>query len=795
MWGCGALGGVVAEQLCRSRVGRLTLRDHSTVAPGILVRQNFEDDDIGDAKAIALAARLRRIRPDFDVTSETGNLARIPSVEAGWSGDADVIIDLTASPTVAKRLEHLRATHPCSTSIVVMMIGHDAQHGLTAMAKADATGGAADAVRKAKVVAARRPELRRYACEFWPDPARADLFFPEPGCSSPTFTGSATDVAMLATSMLLCSTRHLADESAEMAATFVSTPVEPAPLIHHAVFQPDLIVDDPLSGYEVRISPAALAETRAWIRRSERLAPGSETGGVLFGERDDALRTLWITDVLGPPPDSQASPQGFVCGTAGIDSAARTIAERSRHASQPVGMWHTHPETAPVPSPTDFAGMHHIITNNERSLPKQLLVIFGGNDENLSVGAYLYDRHRALSAMVLAQPKIVPLPSPPDHRIGLALSGGGFRAVAFHLGVLRALHDRRALDHIEVLSTVSGGSLIGALWAYSDEDFETFDDTITTLLRSGLNRRLARSLLASRHTPPIALGTLRSPVTGIVSRIVSPLRRRTASKKSGRDRGSAGSLRRRHNRTSALESVIHDLLGNTKITEPRRKLHVIINACDLRSGSAFRFGSAESGCTRYGTLAKNDVDVATAVAASAAYPVALPPLDVTWNFVDRRGNASTERLLITDGGVFDNLGTSCLLPDRDPRHSTNVHPVDFIVSADAGHGQLADRYPTWWPTRMKRSFEAVYRKVQDNGKALLHQHATSGALRGFVLPFLGQNDAQLRTIVPANLIRRDDVVGYPTNFSKMSQDKIDLIATRGEQLTRLMIEAHAADIA
>jgi len=38
------------------------------------------------------------------------------------------------------------------------------------------------------------------------------------------------------------------------------------------------------------------------------------------------------------------------------------------------------------------------------------------------------------------------------------------------------------LDHVEVLSTVSGGSLIGAMWAYSDDDFATFDRKVTELL-------------------------------------------------------------------------------------------------------------------------------------------------------------------------------------------------------------------------------------------------------------------------------------------------------------------------
>lgn len=47
-------------------------------------------------------------------------------------------------------------------------------------------------------------------------------------------------------------------------------------------------------------------------------------------------------------------------------------------------------------------------------------------------------------------------------KFGLALSGGGFRAALFHIGVLASLAERDALRHVEALSCVSGGSIIGA---------------------------------------------------------------------------------------------------------------------------------------------------------------------------------------------------------------------------------------------------------------------------------------------------------------------------------------------
>ena len=49
-------------------------------------------------------------------------------------------------------------------------------------------------------------------------------------------------------------------------------------------------------------------------------------------------------------------------------------------------------------------------------------------------------------------------------RMGLGLSGGGLRASFYHIGILAQMADQGLLRHLEVISTVSGGSIIGALY-------------------------------------------------------------------------------------------------------------------------------------------------------------------------------------------------------------------------------------------------------------------------------------------------------------------------------------------
>ena len=79
-----------------------------------------------------------------------------------------------------------------------------------------------------------------------------------------------------------------------------------------------------------------------------------------------------------------------------------------------------------------------------------------------------------------------------DRPIGLCLSGGGSRAMAFHLGCLRTLNRRGTLSKLDVVSTVSGGSVIGAMFAYSDDSFEEFELRVRDALRRGFVKSIAR---------------------------------------------------------------------------------------------------------------------------------------------------------------------------------------------------------------------------------------------------------------------------------------------------------------
>lgn len=388
--------------------------------------------------------------------------------------------------------------------------------------------------------------------------------------------------------------------------------------------------------------------------------------------------------------------------------------------------------------------------------------------------------------------------------IALALSGGGSRAIAFHLGCLRALNDLGILQKIQVMSTVSGGSVIGALYAYGHHDsFEQFDAQIVSLLKRGLQWRILCTAVLSVQFPKIVatlminggasvlsalirwvLGPMRWMLGGLCTRILSGLHEFEERLPFW------GSL------TTAFEVLLRrELFGDTSMQQVKiERLEVIVNACDLRTGTAFRFGSKRSGGWRYGRVVDaKELPVAKAVAASAAFPALLPPLIETFNF-ERRGQVQRHTLALSDGGVYDNLGLAVLEPNRDPNFSVNVHSPTHIISLNAGAGQFPTGGKTFWLTaRLMRSFNAIYRKAQDAAYGRLHESAAAGRLKGFALIYLGQNDASL-PVIPPDLILREAVRDYPTDFARMADRDIHLLTGRGEQLTRLLVSRYLPDL-
>ncbi len=564
VWGCGALGGWIAECLVRAGVTRLVLRDQARVSPGVLVRQPYEDGDIGEPKAEQLARRLRRVDPKVEVVAHQGNLLDDP-LETGLPSDVDLVIDATASRAVASKLERAVARHRGPRPVLAaVMTCRDAERGLLLVAGADASGGPVDLARKAQLAIAADRSARHSYNAFWG--LDAEPFQPEPGCSEPTFRGSAADAIALAGSLLSLLGRDL--HAKTTTAHLIALPharldSRDRPAVHLS-WDADHVLVDQREGYQVRISSDADAAITASITPTQ---PQAETGGLLFGERDDAARIVWVSVATGPPADSRASAHGFVCGTAGTAALARRLDRSSNGAVRFVGMWHTHPGDPAEPSQTDHTAMSAIMRAADSFTPRALLLIAGSDLTEPNVRAFvcrldaeaaaptvppsapssgapppprapappswapsrqpsqpegpLASRATGAGDADLVTPCQRPMPTqrapldpvpPGTQPLGVALSGGGFRATLAGLGMLRYLADAGLLGQVRVVTSVSGGSIANGLLAvaYDQARAALFDPeavdrlVVAPAITAITTRSLSRDLIANlwRALPP-----------------------------------------------------------------------------------------------------------------------------------------------------------------------------------------------------------------------------------------------------------------------------------------------------
>lgn len=388
IFGAGALGGHVAEACARAGVEEVAVVDNDIVTPGVLVRQPFEDDDIGANKATALAARLNRIREGV-VSGYPSSAEALFLASHESPPNFDLVIDASADHALRCRIEQRRsnARRPWPP-MLTMVIGHDAARGVVAMSAPSAPGGGRDLLRRLAVKARQEftADLSDVADDLFPLEPRTRLFHPEPGCSAPTFVGSAAQVSALAGGMLDAGLR-LAGEFYEggpaMAAAAVRIPTAGHGAAATTVgWQDDLVAHDRASGYQVRISADAAAAMRSEVRRGRRLrGMRVETGGPLLGQIDDAARCIWIDRASGPPPDSVLSEAFFDHGTIGVREFLDHHRSRTGGLTSYVGMWHSHPYGHAAPSTLDIQAMDDMVGPFAGAPRRALVLIVAGDAE------------------------------------------------------------------------------------------------------------------------------------------------------------------------------------------------------------------------------------------------------------------------------------------------------------------------------------------------------------------------------------------------------------------------------
>lgn len=236
-----------------------------------------------------------------------------------------------------------------------------------------------------------------------------------------------------------------------------------------------------------------------------------------------------------------------------------------------------------------------------------------------------------------------------DEGVALCLSGGGYRAMLFHVGSLWRLNEAGYLSRLDRVSSVSGGSFTAAVLAMNWPRLE-FDD-------SGVARAFEEAVL--------------QPIRKVAGRTI--------------DRGTIlrgallpGSIGDRY--VGALD---RHLFGKATLQDLPDRPRFVINATNLQSAVLWRFEKPYMRDHRVGEVVAPTVPLARAVAASSAFPPFLSP--VTLKLEESAYTAGTgddlqrppftTRVVLSDGGVYDNLG----LETAWKRHRT------ILISDGGGH--------------------------------------------------------------------------------------------------------------
>ena len=272
--------------------------------------------------------------------------------------------------------------------------------------------------------------------------------------------------------------------------------------------------------------------------------------------------------------------------------------------------------------------------------------------------------------------------------IALCLSGGGYRAMLFHLGALKRLNEWGYLKKLNRVSSVSGGSItagiVGLKWSRLGFD------------ANGIAQAFDTEVIA----PIRALADKTIDEGSVIGGIFLP-----------------GSIAER-----VCEAYRKHLFGAATLqdlpAEPAPRF--VINATNVQSGALWRFSRPFMADYRVGVIRNPTIDLAIAVAASSAFPPVLSPLKMELDatlYEPPSGQASEDLhhgsfmtdVVLTDGGVYDNLGLE-----------TAWKAYQTILVSDGGGKLQADEEPkTDWAQHSLRVNGIIDNQVRSLRKRLL----------------------------------------------------------------------------
>ena len=270
------------------------------------------------------------------------------------------------------------------------------------------------------------------------------------------------------------------------------------------------------------------------------------------------------------------------------------------------------------------------------------------------------------------------------NKLGLSLSGGGYRASAFHLGTMRKLHDMGILQEVNVLSTISGGSITGAYYCTQDISFNEFEknmkemlstkNVISFILTSFDFFKLVLFLLVFIGS---AIYTLFTPYAWL-SIIILTVMIILVMRFQYRLFPVSKIIERAYDKFFYNKATLSSLLDS----RPR----LAIGSTNIQTNRPFTFSKIKMEDSTYAFMSPpigfkpGNFPLSKAVMASSCVPFAFTPITIDKQYFEIEKDAERANPVLVDGGVYDNQGIHKIT------QRGSSYDCDTIITSDAGAG-------------------------------------------------------------------------------------------------------------
>jgi len=343
--------------------------------------------------------------------------------------------------------------------------------------------------------------------------------------------------------------------------------------------------------------------------------------------------------------------------------------------------------------------------------------------------------------------------SPEDtHTSGLSLcfTGGGFRAMLFHVGALWRLNEVGLLSTAAQISSVSAGSLVaaklGAVWG--DLGFDA----------NGIAARFEAALVAPLRALAEKTIDVRSALAGTLLPFTTPADR-------------------------FVHELERHLLGRATLAELPERPRILLVASNMQDGTLWRFSRAYMGDQRTGAIRDPDIRLSTAVAASAAAPPVLSPLILR---VSRpAGNvdepSKEEDVFLTDGAVLDRLSIETAW--RRYR--------DVLVSDGSGKLTTEETPATDWARQSRRVIELIDWQARSAQKRQLIDSFATGVRNGAYWGISSTIDNfNAASTLPCPSDRTRELADLPARFAKLDETMQQRLINWGYAICDAAVRQH-----